>query len=145
MSHARAQWRISRRSIGMISPLASAGLVLVAVISADSPPLTIGGAVAAFVVALCYVLGRLADDIKAHLATRAAEAKAHREALAKQLYGGIAHEALTWIGAHDHQVQRFEHAASALHATYRPASDGLGRLRAVRDPGRDARRVNPSA
>jgi hypothetical protein len=131
----------------MISPLASAGLILVAVISPDSPPLTIG-AVGLFVAALCYVLARVADDIQAHrndLADLAKQAHHHRETLAKQLYGGIAHEALTWIGAHDRQVERFENAASTLHATYGPPSDGLARLRAVRSPGRDARRVNPSA
>lgn len=159
MSNAHA-WRITRRSIGTVTPLGLAGAALVAVIGPDSPlPITI--VVALFVLALCYVLAVLADDIKARLAAAVEEARRHREALAdqaahhrealaKQLHGAICKEALSWIGAHGHQVDRWEAAASVLGKTYEsaadtsgPPSDGL-RLRAVRDFERH-RRISPSA
>jgi hypothetical protein len=155
VSHARA-WRISRRSIGLVSPLALAGLVLVLVIAPDSPISDTAG-VGLFVLALCYVLARIVDDVKAQQHAVAEEAKRsqealadqarrHREQLAKQLFGGVSHEALLWIGAHERLVKRFEDAAAVLEtydaSTYGPASDGLSRsrLRAVRDrgTGRDA-------
>lgn len=133
----------------MISPLALAGAALVTIISPDSPlPITI--VVALFVAALCYVLARITDDIKASHQALAEEAARHREALAKQLYGAICHEALSWIGAHGHQVDRWEAAAQILDKTYGSTAEtsappgDVPRLRAVADLGRD-RRISPSA
>lgn len=146
MSNAHA-WRITRRSIGITSPLALAGAALVAVISPDSP-LAITIVVGIFVFALCYVLARVTDDIKARLDAAQEEARNHREQMARQLHGAICHEALGWIGAHKDLVERFEAAAAVLRRSYEPdtagpPSDGL-RLRAVRDFERRNERVSPA-
>lgn len=141
----------------MISPLGLVGLILIAVIGPDSPPLTTA-ATGLFIAALCYALARITDDIKDHHTTLALDAQLHREALtrdaqahreelAKKLHGAVCEEALSWIGAHDLQVTRFETAASVLHNMYGPPSDGLTRLRAVRshEYGRNDQRITPSA
>lgn len=146
MSNAHA-WRITRRSAGVTSPLGLAGAALVAVISPDSPlPITI--VVGNFVLALCYVLARVMDDIKARLDTAEEEARNHREQMARQIHGAVCHEALGWIGAHEQLVKRFEAAAAVLNQNYEPdtsgpPSDGL-RLHAVRSFDRDER-ITPSA
>lgn len=138
VSYARA--RISRRSIGLISPLALAGLILVIVIAPGSPP-SITAAVGLFVLALGYVLCRGLDEIKANQADTAERARLHREQLAEQLLGGVSHEAQSLLGKQGHMVDRWEHAADALKRAYGktsgPPSDGLSRsrLRAVHDRG----------
>lgn len=169
MSYTHA-WRINRKTLGMISPLVLASMVLVGDISADSPPRTVA-AVLLFTLALCYVLARVTEDIKARIAEDikahhaetaetarrtglavADQARRHRETLTNRLHGvlieearqhgALIEEARQLVEAHDQHVELYRTAAAAFHDEYGPPSEGQ-RLHAVRDTERNA--ATPSA